>query len=178
MTNIADLENFTKVIESSVGRRLEKNNYWFEDFKGYSDIKNRPAYLESVKIEDKQYEHFRYLPKLYLDFGQHPRDEFVNPFSIRPYCTWHILKNAKSLCSYVGLHDTDGFLKSNLELIQNHTVTQVFFVQDKFNLFLEFDNSYWLGIFPNNLGFNIGVRSGYWYIHNKELGYRYIASSY
>ena len=78
--------------------------------------------------------------------------------------TWHILRNAKSICSYVGGLDSDGKLLQHIQLLENHQVKRVVFIEKKFNLFLEFDHNFWLGIFhADNLssGFKFSYAKGY-----------------
>lgn len=173
MNDPSRLEEFNRLLARLVGEVLHTIEYDERDYEGIKLIRSGLAYLKFKKYDNKIPEYLLYLPKLKLHLGF----AFRRP-EIGVYCTWHILRNAKSLCSYVGLHDTDGFLKNHLALIQNRKVKQVFFIPDKLNLFIEFDNHYWLALFPHNLGFQIHASSNHWYVHNHQLECKYIPVSY
>jgi hypothetical protein len=165
MNSQKELEGLQWALSNLIGERFDEVEFWNEKHPELFDETKAEFNKAYVKLNrPKPYEDFEdynyYFPNLYLVFGTDTLGKFDRYYHLGILCTWHLLKNAKSLCSYVGSYDRDGLMMTKLGLILNQTVKQAILIPEQLNVFLEFENHLWLAIFPKFLGIHIGTRNG------------------
>lgn len=165
-------QEFEETLEELVGETCTEIISATEAFPDTPEYVNK-AYLAYTIPETNI---LRYVPLIGLRFGLYEPHSNKNTYTLGFIGTWHILKNAKSVCAYVGAYNRDGKLLENLKILENQTVKRVVFIREKLNLFIEFDNQRWIGIFhsKNHIsGFSFGEYRGHastdWFIINEKI---------
>jgi hypothetical protein len=110
-------------------------------------------------------EHLRFVAKLHFNFGTEKEEAYQiatreSYYGLSILCTWHLLKYAKSIASYIGEYNRDGLMEKNLNLIKGRIVKRTVIIPEKLNLFIEFDNNIWLAIFPHFVGYSVSSTWG------------------
>jgi hypothetical protein len=178
-----NLEGFQNYLSSLAGVKLNEISFSKDRITNVNKMEDKKAYFfweDHPLVVFGDYE--RYIAKLVLNFGTDNAESYevatkVHRYGIGILCTWHLLKNAKSIAAYVGEYDSDGYMARNLDLIKNHIVKRVVLIPEKLNLFIEFDNRIWLGIFPHFVGYSFSSSRGSgrawssakWTVFNQEI---------
>jgi hypothetical protein len=165
--NLANLED---LISHFVGERLDEISFSKDRIINADKLIDKKAYyLSNETISENPFllfgEHLRFVAKLHLEFGTEKEEAYQigareSHYGLSILCTWHLLKNAKSIAAYVGEYDSDGRMEKNLNLIKRQIVKRTVLIPEKLNLFIEFENKIWLGIFPHFVGYSVSSGRG------------------
>ena len=179
ISRASKLNRLNTALQGLVGQECVEIQYInYEEIPERLHKKRRPYLTYTPKHHSMDYVPIYHLPLIWLVFGVKNAHRWNYRLGI--YGTWHILRNTKSLCAYIGALDSDGKLLENIHLLENFRVKRVVFIPEKLNLFIEFDKSYWLGVFHDvevSSGFKIqcpGLSS--WTLLNGEVTWEFVTS--
>jgi hypothetical protein len=176
MLNQRELNELENRLQKLVGETCD-NIYSFSPQDLYPTQTAHPEPYLSQTVGDG---YALYYPLLFLEFGSDRIDKDEPRYQLGLLGTWHIMKNAKSQCAYIGIFDTDGNLSQQINILTGHRVTRVFLLRDKLNLFVEFDHHYWLAVFNSErhpsftyseTTYSLGMRSSKWTVNKDTISY-------